>query len=154
MDKYTKAVLTVIALLLSGFTQAAEFKYNRVDPQQLMQEQEAIENAKIKRNREKYVRLRSNGGRVIDSDKPRPACISERHFVQYMAFVMYGDGNLPGKDECWELKTDESLVMPEHGDYEYPPICDDSYSICRFKYDSILSFKGEFYTAIYIVNPN
>lgn len=99
-------------------------------------------------NRAKWVLLKGRGAVVRAGNVPMPACRSPQLVAQYMAFVMYGRGNLPVDGDCWELKPGEKLQVAYEGEYGRLH-CIPSFDICPFKYDSMFSLKGVFYVTIH-----
>lgn len=97
--------------------------------------------------RERWVRLRKNGGTIYAS-KPVYGCKDINDYRQLMAYIR-GAGTEPDNDACWTLDIHTQVLLTDD------PECYSSKEICKFRLAGLRgSFSKKFFTSTHAVRPN
>ena len=102
-----------------------------------------------KNMREHYAKIKLSGGVVKDINEVKPACKTMEDYVEFMSFVLYGEGSLPEKSRCWELKAGTKVKLVTWYSAVHSN-CNKTKQICRFEKDTLLQ---PILSALYLDEP-
>ena len=100
---------------------------------------------KEKIRRDDWLRLQRDGG-VIEARKTVYGCDTLENYARIMAYILYGSGEPPDKENCWIIANGTKVELVDG------PICGARNEICKFSKSGIGGLFGtDFYTSIHAV---